>query len=132
MSATQQDPARRITTKFINLRKFIKLWRSNLYTLNQVIQKVKSVIYLLETLGLLRDLSLPEWNFGKTLCGKLCLLKMQKRYWKQREKITWIKEGDAGTKIFHAHATMRHIRNTISFLCNDQGMALQDMDKKHI
>jgi hypothetical protein len=57
---------------------------------------------------------------------------MQKRYWKQREKITWIKEGDARTKIFHAHATLRHIRNTISFLCNDQGMALQDMDKKHI
>lgn len=31
---------------------------------------------------------------------------MQRAYWRQREKIRWIKEGDARTKFFHAHATL--------------------------
>jgi hypothetical protein len=38
---------------------------------------------------------------------------MQRAYWRQREKIRWIKEGDARTKFFHAHATLKHRRNTI-------------------
>jgi hypothetical protein len=101
MSVTQQDPARRITTKFINIRKFIKLWRSNLYSLNQVIQKVKLVIYLLETLGLLRDLSLPEWNFGNTLCDKLNVsLKCKKDIGNKEKRLHGLRKEMLGQKSF--------------------------------
>lgn len=33
-----------------------------------------------------------------------------------------VKSGDAGTKFFHAHATLRHRRNLISSLEDDNGV----------
>lgn len=41
-----------------------------------------------------------------------------------------MKEGDAGTKIFHAHATIRHRRNSISSLINEQGWVISDHNQK--
>lgn len=123
MRTQQQDPARRLTEKLKNLRRAIRQWKSSISSLSMTIQKIKSLIYLLETLELLRDLSLPEWNFRNLICDKLInLLKMQRIYWKQKDKIRWIKEGDGGTKFFHAHAIIRHRRNTISALTDDQGL----------
>ena len=55
---------------------------------------------------------------------------MQKTYWKQRSKIRWIKEGDSGTKFFHTHATIKHRKNTISSLTNDQEAVLTDHEQK--
>lgn len=89
------------------------------------------MIYFMENIELLRDLSIQEWNFRNILCDKLLnLLKVQKAYWKQRGKIRWIKEGDAGTKFFHAHATVRHRKNAISSLVNDQGTVISDHTQK--
>jgi hypothetical protein len=114
LQSQHQDPARRLTEKFKILRRVIRQWQDSLSSISLVIQRVKSLIHLLESLELLRDLSLSEWNFKNVLCDKLItLLKMQRAYWRQREKIRWIKEGDAGTKFFHAHATLKHRRNTI-------------------
>lgn len=76
----------------------------------------------METLELFRDLSLPEWNFKNLVAKKLIsLLKQQRIYWKQRGKIRWVKEGDASTKYFHAHATIRHRRNNITSLKDCHG-----------
>ena len=50
-----------------------------------------------------------EWNFQHILEEKLIsLLHQQKIYWKQRGTIRWVTTGDAGTKFFHAHATIKH------------------------
>jgi len=126
-----QDPARRISAKFKFLRKIMKVWKSSLPSLSTTILRVKSVIHFLETLELLRDLSFPEWNFRNALYDKLVsLLSMQKTYWKQRSKIRWIKEGDFGTKFFHTHATIKHRKNTISPLTNDQEAVLTDHEQK--
>lgn len=79
----------------------------------------------------MRDLSLPKWNFRNLLCDKLInLLKMQRTYWRQRGKIRWVKEGDAGTRFFHAHATISHKRNTIAALTDDQGLVWTAHDQK--
>jgi hypothetical protein len=75
------------------------------------------VLHFLETIELFRDFSLPEWNFRDLISEKLIfLLKQQKTYWKQKGKIRWVKEGDASTRFFHAHATIKHINNTITAL----------------
>jgi hypothetical protein len=60
----------------------------------------------------------------------ITLLKQQRAYWKRRSKINWIKEGDAGTRLFHAKATIRHRGNTISSLLTDQGLNVSDHDSK--
>jgi len=44
----------------------------------------------------------------------LFLLKQQRIYWKQCGK--WVTDGDAGTKFFHANATIKHRRNLITSL----------------
>jgi len=80
---------------------------------------------------LLRDLTIEVWNFINILYDKLVsLLKMQKVYWKQRSKVTWVREEDAGTKLFPAHATVRHRRNTISSLLNDNNLPVSEHNKK--
>jgi len=58
-----------------------------------------------------------EWNFKEVLVEKLNhLLEQQRIYWKQRSKIRWVKDGDAGTKLFHANATIKHRNNLIAQL----------------
>jgi hypothetical protein len=42
--------------------------------------------------------------------------KHQSLYWKQRGKIKWIKEGEVGTKFFHAHATMHKAKERYNFI----------------
>ena len=39
---------------------------------------------------------------------------------KQRGTIKWVTKGDAGTKFFHAHATIKHRRNFISTLMDSE------------
>lgn len=103
-SPQHTDPAKSLTAKFKRLRVVLKIWKANLSALGKLIQQVKSFIYLLETMELTRDLCIQEWNFQNILYDKLIsLLKMQKAYWKQRAKIRWVQEGDAGTKLFHSH-----------------------------
>jgi hypothetical protein len=64
-----------------------------------------------------RDLEIQEWNFRDTLQTQLStLLEWQRIYCRQRGSIKWITKGDAGTKFFHANATIRHRQILISSL----------------
>ena len=49
------------------------------------------------------------------------LLDQHRTYWRQRSKIKWIKDGDAGTKLFHATATLKYRNNLISQFQKDNG-----------
>lgn len=94
------DSAKLLTAKFKNLRKELIIWKLKLPKLAIAIQNIKLVLHFLETVEIFRDLSLPEWNFRNLISEKLIsLLKQQKTYQRQRGKIRWIKEGDAGKKI---------------------------------
>lgn len=80
-------------------------------------ENTKTVLSLIEIIEECRDLTVMEWNFKETLIQNLNLLLEQQRvYSKQRSKIRWVKEGDAGTKRFHANATIRHRNNLIAQL----------------
>lgn len=86
---------------------------------------------MLDTIEIFRDLSLSEWNFREIVCQKLIsLLKQHRKYWKQRGKINWVKEGDASTKYFHAHATIRHRKNTIASIQSPVGEMVTDHEGK--
>lgn len=125
------DPAKILTAKFKNMRRELRSWKKTFPKLAIAIENVKLVLYFLEAIELFRDLSLPEWNFRNLVADKLIyLLKQQRIYWKQRGKIRWVKEGDAGTKYFHAHATIRNRKNTISILKDKEGNSCQEHDHK--
>jgi len=125
------DPAKKITTKFKNLRKNLRIWMNQLPGLKKTISNIKLVLNMLETLEHYRDLSVAEWNFRNLVSEKLVvLLKQQKTYWKQRGKIRWVKEGDASTRFFHNHATIRHRKNNITCLKDSSGNARHSHEAK--
>jgi hypothetical protein len=113
----QPDPAKRLTAKLKRARKVIQVWHKSLPNLAKVIDKVKMVIQLLDFIEESRDLTIQEWNFKDILVQHLQdLLSKQRTYWKQRGQIKWATLGDAGTKKFHANATIKHRHNLISIL----------------
>lgn len=44
------------------------------------------------------------------------MLKIEKVFWQQRSRVSWLKEGDLITKFFHVKDTSRKIRNRLSGL----------------
>lgn len=49
------------------------------------------------------------------------LLQQQEIFWRQRSRITWLKEGDRNTKFFHMSALNRKIKNKISSMRLESG-----------
>jgi hypothetical protein len=56
------------------------------------------------------------------------LLLQEDSYWKQRSKTYWLKDGDTNNKFFHASATSRRRKNTISKLRDASGVWLTSHD----
>ena len=48
------------------------------------------------------------------------------KYWRQRAKNHWCRDGDLNTKFFHASATSRKKVNRINFLENEVGIRVSD------
>ncbi|XP_062028495.1 uncharacterized protein LOC133744394 [Rosa rugosa] len=49
------------------------------------------------------------------------LLSLQEKYWKQRSRALWLKEGDRNSAFFHRKASNRKCRNTIKGLQDENG-----------
>lgn len=125
------DKAMIITRNCKNLRGALKTWSSNFSNLKATIANINLVLQFIDFLEEFRDLSLDEWNFRATLREKLLsLLEQQRIYWKQRAAIKWATLGDAGTKFFHANATLRHRNNTIASLKDDRGVLVHSHAEK--
>ena len=75
-------------------------------------QNCKFVIYMLDILEEARNLSAGE-QVLRHECQERPALSVRERaaYWKQRGKFRAIREGDANTAFFHAHASGRLHRN---------------------
>ena len=51
--------------------------------------------------------------------------------WKQRSRITWLREGDSNTKFFHQRATRRRMKNKIVKLNRLDGSECTDVNELH-
>jgi hypothetical protein len=123
-SSTSQlhDCAKNLSAKFKNLRRVFKAWKAHLPNLAAVIKTTKDVIQWLDIIEETRDLTLEEWNFRDILNSHLIqLLNQQKIYWTQRGAINWVKFGDECTAFFHANASIRLRKNSITSLVDDNG-----------
>jgi hypothetical protein len=60
------DAAKAITAKFKNLRRVLKAWKAKLPSLALIIDNIKLILHFLETIEVLRDVSLLEWSFRNT------------------------------------------------------------------
>ena len=116
-----------ISAKFKSLRYALKKWHLNLSTVKALIADCNKVIIFLDNLEEIRPLSWLEFNFRRIV--KLHLeeiLHWQFIYWKQRCTIRNIKVGEENSKCFHAMATERFHRNTISSIKSVEGDVVTD------
>ncbi|CAH9104521.1 unnamed protein product [Cuscuta europaea] len=61
-----------------------------------------------------------HWNHLKTLL--VSKYKLERKFWKQKENIKWLKDGDANTKFFHSFLKVKHRKQGISSItiCHGQ------------
>ena len=116
-----------ISTKFKTLCYALKKWHLNLSTVKALIADCNKVIIFLDNIEEFRPLSWPEFNFRKIVKLHLeDILHWQFIYWKQRCTIRNIKVGEENSKFFHAMATERYRRNTISSIKSVDGEVISD------
>ena len=53
----------------------------------------------------------------------------EERMWRQRARITYIKEGDRNTRFFHCRATQRKRRNSITSIRNQANEVCTDKEQ---
>jgi hypothetical protein len=75
------NSAKRINAKFKNVRRALKIWSRNLPCLKKQIEKVNSVIEMLDNFEEIRVLNDIEWNLRDILKSHvISLLQHQKAY----------------------------------------------------
>lgn len=78
------------------------------------------VIFRLDLAQEDRPLSSSEVRLRKFLKARLLgFTAIDRVKWRQRSRITWIKEGDSNSKFFHIRANGRRRKNHISMLCSN-------------
>lgn len=108
-----------LSAKFKKLRYDLKQWSRGISNIKLLTENCNKVILFLDTIEEFRQLFNTKWNFRRMVKKQLGnLLKQQNMYWKQRNTINRIKNGDECTKYFHSMATVSYRRN---FDCLDSG-----------
>lgn len=66
----------------------------------------------------------------KTLGGRLqVLLSQEETFWRQRAKVTWLRDGDQNTSFFHRKASNRKRKNTIKGLYHVNGVWVEEYEE---
>jgi hypothetical protein len=121
----QPYPAKRLMAKFKRAREVLTHWQKQLPKLAHTIANTKLIIQFIELIEESRDLTVHEWNLRDIITSHLQNLLEQ-----QRCKIKWAECGDAGTKNFHSHASVRHNHNLITTIQDDSGNMISDHEAK--
>lgn len=56
------------------------------------------------------------------------LLVQEERFWRQRAKTHWLRDGDGNTRYFHAMASARRKQNVVSKLTNEEGVVVTSQE----
>ncbi|XP_024178139.1 uncharacterized protein LOC112184080 [Rosa chinensis] len=86
-------------------------------------QKVEMRIIQEKLNDIMRQPFSPEqYEEQRTLHAKYShLLSQQEKYWRQRSRAVWLKDGDRNSAFFHCRASNRKSRNSIRGLTDEQG-----------
>jgi hypothetical protein len=125
--SVKRSSVARLADKLKSLRYDLKHWQKGLSKLKLLIQMCNQAILILDSMEDKRPLTVMEFNFRKLVKIHLeGLLLAECNYWRKRCTIRWIKLGEDNTKKFHAKATERFRRNSISSLIAEDGSVVTD------
>jgi hypothetical protein len=123
------DPFRRLDALFRNAAEALQRWgQRRIGNLKLQLAMANMVIFRLDAAQEFRSLSPGEQWLRRTLKHLvLGLASMERTMARQRSRIRWLREGDANTKLFHAVANGRRIKNFIpSIRVGDEIITEQD------
>jgi hypothetical protein len=127
-----QDPILRMHVKLLRTAKALKLWRrQTLGNLPLRLEIAKQLLLIMDVEQEKRTLSQDELVFRRYLKAKIMNLATIQRSWaRQHSRLTWIRNGDACTKLFMLHANNRRRKLFIPLLKLDSGGAAISQQRK--
>jgi hypothetical protein len=125
------DPYRRLDWLLRNTVRSLKSWSDRcIGNIRSKVEITKEVVHCLELAGDHHRLHNYEDALRKKLKMKLLgLCSLQRTVVRQESQITWLREGDACTKFFHANANGRRRKNHIHALEQDRQTLLSEESK---
>jgi hypothetical protein len=128
------DAIRVLHTKLSRAAKALRHWNKGLVRWAKWVSDIADeVIFSLDVANEDRELTEDERQLRTLLKNKLLgIAAVDRIKWRQRSRITWIREGDANTKIFHLRANGRRRKNHIPSLVGPAGLVSKYEEKEHI
>lgn len=127
---SHSNPARQIVGHLKHCRRVSKRWAHRVGPHAQRERDCRAIIDVLDLVEEERPLGPVEALLRLLAIDALNLsIREKTTYWKQRSKIRVALEGDENNKFFHAHASHRLRKNTITVL-EDNGVEITDHDHK--
>jgi hypothetical protein len=128
------DPTRVLHTKIERTAKALKNWnRTKVRWTVHASNIASEIIFNLDLAQEDRQLTQEERELRTTLKAKLLgFAAIDRSKWRQRSRLTWIKEGSANTKLFHLRANGRRRKNHIPELVGENGRVSTHVEKEEI
>ncbi|XP_039115894.1 uncharacterized protein LOC120251441 [Dioscorea cayenensis subsp. rotundata] len=104
-----------LSKKLAHLKSNLRTWSKNTFCASKILKcNLLYELHSIDIIGETRPLSEDESNRLSQIRSELyTILNQEEIYWKQRSRITWLREGDSNTKFFHNVANRRRNRNLI-------------------
>jgi hypothetical protein len=120
--------------KLCRTAKALRKWSKGLTRWEKFISVVADeIIFNLDVAQEDRVLSDSERQLRATLkCKLLGFAAIDRMKWRQRSRITWIRDGDANTRFFHLRANGRRRKNHIPTLVGPRGTVSEHEEKAQI
>lgn len=108
-----------LASKLSNISRFLEGWsKENFKKADVEIRRLKKKLQKLSSSHISEDMIREQQKCKEEITR---LWEQEEKYWKARERLKWLNEGDRNSKFFHATTIQRRSRNRITRLRDAEG-----------
>ncbi|KAL6137214.1 hypothetical protein ACLB2K_062506 [Fragaria x ananassa] len=124
MTDVTGSPMYQVAEKIRYTRLKLDAWQKNIFRDRQMeMMGIRSRLEELMDVGISGDVVEEKNRLSSRLHS---LLSQEETFWRQRAKVTWLRDGDRNTTYFHHKASNRKRKNNIKGLYDECGMWVED------